>query len=133
MFNPKLWIESVPEIYDHSFTLGDQCVKIRRLTGLQWEHFIKLRSDPAGESPTCMLLHYGLVNERDPGLDRFSIDEMTRFYEHCPVRADKIAVAILELTMSALAEEETIIEQAKKNSTKTDMPLSNDDTAVTMP
>jgi hypothetical protein len=114
MFDPKKWIESAPAIVDTTIDVVGEKVKIRRLTGTQWERYLKA-SRNIDESTTVTVLHFGLVNEQSSD-KRFPIQQIIAFADACPAKADKIAAAILDITMATIGEEEKAIEDAEKNS-----------------
>jgi len=54
---------------------------------------------------------------------------MKKFYNACPVLADRIAGAIVEHTVQRMAVEQQVLEDAEKNSGTTTTPLPSVDGA----
>jgi hypothetical protein len=122
MFDPKKWIESVPKIVDTTINVAGETIKIKRLTGIQWEHYVKISQNTTDESSIATVLHYGLINEQSADR-RFTLQEMVEFADSCPARADKIASEILKITLAVIAEEEKAIKDSEKNSANPDTRL----------
>jgi len=124
MFDPKKWIQqSWSDDDTKTVTIAGEAIRIRRLKGTQWEHYIRAVKGTTDEASVAVILQYGLVN----GAGHYhTYEEMVRFYDACPVLADKIAAAILEHTMQRMNAENKVLEDAEKNSVMTTTPSPSD-------
>ena len=125
-FDPKKWIQEAWNAQDtKSISLAGEEIMIRRLTGTQWEHYVRTVNGKNDDSSVVVMLQHGLVK----AFGQYTYEEMAKFYDACPVRADKIAAAILEHTMERMDAEQKVLEDAEKNSEPTTTPLPSGDGA----
>jgi len=126
MFDPKKWIQEAWNAEDtKTISLAGDEIVIRRLTGTQWEHYVRAVNGKSDDSSVVVMLQHGLVKT----FGHYTYEEMTKFYDACPVLADKIASAILELTIGRMDAEQKVLEDAEKNSVATTTPLPTGDGA----
>ena len=126
MFNPEAWIEkSWTDDDSQTVTIAGEEVRIRRLNGTQWEQYARAVNGKSEDSSIAVVLQHGLVK----GFGQYSYDEMVKFYNACPVLADKIAGAIVEHTLERMTAEQKVLEDAEKNSAATIVPPSSGDGA----
>jgi hypothetical protein len=96
MFDPQKWIVQSGSSDDtKTVKIANEDVKIRRLNGTQWEHYVRIAHGKSDDSATAIVLQYGLVK----GFGHYSYEEMVTFYNAAPVLADKIAGEIVEMTL----------------------------------
>jgi len=125
-FDPKKWIQEAWNATDtKSINLAGEEILIRRLTGTQWEHYVRAVNGKSDDSSVVVMLQHGLVK----AFGHYTYEEMAKFYDACPVLADKIASAILELTIERMDAEQKVLEDAEKNSVLTTTPLPTGDGA----
>ena len=125
-FDPKKWIqESWNEDDTKMMKIAGEEAKIRRLTGTQWEQYVRAASGRSDDSAMVIVLQHGLVKP----FGNYTYEEMTKFYDACPILADRIAAAILEHTSHRMEAEQKVLEDAEKNSEKTSMLPSSEDGA----
>ena len=123
-FDPEKWIrESCTSDDAKTVEVAGEEVKIRRLMGTQWEQYIHAVQGRNEASSVVTALQYGLVK----GFGQYTYEEMEKFYNSCPMLADKIAVAILEHTQERFAAELKALEDAEKNSETTPTSLPSGD------
>jgi hypothetical protein len=116
MFDPKKWIQEAWDAADSkSITLAGEEIQVRRLTGTQWEHYVRAVNGKCDDSSVVVMLQHGLVKP----FGHYTYEEMAKFYDACPVLADKIAAAILEHTVERMDAEQKVLEDAEKNSVAT--------------
>ena len=126
MFNPEAWIENSWNDDDTKIVqIAGEDVRIRRLNGTQWEQYVRAVNGKSEDSAVAVVLQHGLVK----GFGQYSYDEMEKFYNACPVLADRIAGAIVEHTAQRMAVEQKVLEDAEKNSGTTTTPLPSGDGA----
>jgi len=129
MFNPESWIlKSGSDDDSKMVKIAGENIKIRRLNGSQWEQYMRAANGKSEDSAIAVVLQYGLVK----GFGSYSYEEMVKFYDATPVLADKIAVAIVELTMQRMEIEKKALEDAEKNSETTSTPPSSDNGVESM-
>ena len=129
MFNPESWIlKSGSDDDSKMVKIAGENIKIRRLNGSQWEQYIRAVSVKSEDSVVAVVLQYGLVK----GFGSHSYEEMVKFYNATPVLADKIAAAIVELTMQRMEIENKALEDAEKNSETISTPPSSDNGVESM-
>ena len=129
MFDPKKWIQEAWNAQDSkTVNLAGEEILIRRLTGTQWEHYVRAVNGKSDDSSVVVMLQHGLVKT----FGQYTYEEMAKFYDACPVFADKIAAAILEHTVERMDAEQKVLEDAEKNSVATIMPLPTGDGAESM-
>ena len=125
-FNPQKWIQEAWNAQDTKcINLAGEEIMIRRLTGTQWEHYVRAVNGKSDDSSVVVMLQHGLVKT----FGHYTYEEMAKFYDACPVLADKIAAAILELTIERMDAEQKVLEDAEKNSEATTTPLPTGDGA----
>jgi hypothetical protein len=123
MFDPKKWMRESHRADDvHTITISGEEIKIRALKGSEWEKFSKTSNSP-DSSGVATVLSAGLVKP----FGSYSYDDMVKFYDACPIVADKIAGKIIELTIERLSKEQEVLEEQEKNSEMTDIPSPSDD------
>lgn len=128
-FNPEKWIAQSHDSEDtKTITVAGETAKIRRLTGMQWEHYARALNGASDDSSIAVLLYYGLVKPHG----QYTYEEMAKLYDTCPVVADKLAMAILEHTMQRMSAERKVLEDAEKNSETTPASPPSDDGAESM-
>jgi hypothetical protein len=126
MFDPKKWIQDAwNEKETKTVRIAGEEIMIRRLKGTQWEHYVRAVSGKSDDSSVVVMLQHGLIKE----FGQYTYEEMARFYDTCPVLADKIAAAILEHTMERMDAEQKVLEDAEKNSALTTTPSPSADGA----
>jgi hypothetical protein len=126
MFNPKKWIQEAWNDKDtKTVNLAGEEIVIRRLTGTQWEHYVRAVNGKSDDSSVVVMLQHGLTK----GFGRYTYEEMAKFYDACPVLADRIAAAILEHTIERMDAEQKVLEDAEKNSVLTTTPVPSGDGA----
>jgi len=124
MFNPEAWIENSWNDDDTKIVqIAGEDVRIRRLNGTQWEQYARAVNGKSEDSAVAVVLQHGLVK----GFGQHSYDEMEKFYNACPVLADRIAGAIVEHTAQRMAVEQKVLEDAEKNSETTTSPSPSGD------
>jgi hypothetical protein len=123
-FDPKKWIQEAWNANEtKSVNLAGEEIVIRRLTGTQWEHYVRAVNGKSDDSSVVVMLQHGLVKT----FGQYTYEEMAKFYDACPVLADKIAAAILEHTLERMDAEQKVLEDAEKNSAVTTTPSPTDD------
>ena len=126
MFDPKKWIENSWNEDDSKIvSIAGEKAKIRRLKGTQWEQFLRAKNGVSEDSPTAIVLQYGLAK----GFGDYTYEEMAKFYDASPVLADQIAGLIVEHTLQRLDAERQALEDAEKNSGTTATPSPSGDGA----
>jgi hypothetical protein len=126
MFDPKKWIQEAWNEKDgKTVQLAGEEIMIRRLKGTQWEHYVRAVNGKTDDSSVVVMLQYGLIK----GFGLYTYEEMAKFYDECPVLADRIAAAILEHTIERMDAEQKVLEDAEKNSVPTTTPLPSGDGA----
>jgi hypothetical protein len=124
MFDPEKWInQSWSDDNEQTVKIAGEEIRIRRLKGTQWEHYVRAASGKSEDSSVVVMLQYGLVK----GFGQHTYEEMAKFYDACPVFADKIATAILEHTVDRMNAEQKVLEDAEKNSVATTTSLPSGD------
>jgi hypothetical protein len=116
MFDPKTWIQKSWKDEDaKTVKIGGEEVRIKRLTGTQWEQYVRAVQGKSEDSPVPVVLQAGLVK----GFGQYTYEEMVKFYDACPVLADKIAQEVLQYTAQRMDAEAKVLEEAEKNSEAT--------------
>ena len=125
-FDPQKWIQEAWYAQDSkTICLAGEEIVIRRLTGTQWEHYVRAVNGKSDDSSVVVMLQHGLMK----AFGQYTYEEMAKFYDACPVLADKIAAAILEHTLERMDAEQKVLEDAEKNSATTTTPLPSGDGA----
>ena len=72
-FDPKKWIQEAWNAQDSkSISLAGEEIVIRRLTGTQWEHYVRAVNGKSDDSSVVVMLQHGLVNGRlSDGVHKF--------------------------------------------------------------
>ena len=126
-FDPQKWIQQSGSADDtKTVKIANEEIKIRRLNGVQWEHYVRIVNGKSDDSSIAVILQYGLVK----GFGNYSYEDMVKFYNATPVLADRIASAIVELTLQRMEIETKILEDAEKNSERITTPLPCGDGVV---
>jgi len=73
MFDPKRWIQEAWNAQDSkTICLAGEEIVIRRLTGTQWEHYVRAVNGKSDDSSVVVMLQHGLVNGRlSDGVHKF--------------------------------------------------------------
>jgi len=125
-FNPQKWIQQAWNQEDtKKIKIAGEEITIRRLSGTQWEAYMKATGSRSADSAVAFILQHGVVKAHG----QYTYEEMAKFYDTNPVFADKIAVAILEHTSQRMAAEQQALEEAEKNSETIHTSPSSDDGA----
>ena len=122
MFDPNKWVQSPCDEDNKVVSIAGETIKIRRLNGSQWEHYVRNATGKWDGSAIALILQHGLVK----GFGHYSYEEMVKFHDAAPVLADRIAEEIVALTLQRLEAESKILEDAEKNSETISMPLSEE-------
>ena len=116
MFDPQKWIEKSWNDDDtKTVKIAGEEVRIRRLKGTQWEQYARAANGKSEDSAIVVVLQHGLVKS----FGQHTYEEMEKFYDACPVLADRLAAAILEHTAQRMDAEQKCLEDVEKNSLTT--------------
>jgi len=119
MFDPQKYIQQSWSDEDTKIVkVGADEAKIRRLKGSEWEQYLRAVNGKTEDSSVAIVLQHGLVRP----FGHYTYEEMVKLYDASPMVADKLASAILDLTMQRMSAEQKVLEDAEKNSETTPTP-----------
>ena len=125
-FDPVKWIQQSGSTDNEKIVkVAGEEVRIRRLQGTEWERYLRATGGQSEDSAIVVLLQHGMCRP----FGQYTYEQMEKFYNSCPMLADKIAGLIVEFSTQRYEAELQFLEDAEKNSETTESESPSTDGA----